>query len=104
MTLPWAAAATGSLALLALALLLAGMATAPTMVTAMSGIHAATPQGRLNEGMTLAVTAIFAGISLGSATAGSLVDHLGPTTPYALPAAAALLALVGSIRRPTPVA
>ncbi|MFI6145944.1 MFS transporter [Streptomyces sp. NPDC051109] len=94
MALPWAAAATGSLPLLALALLLAGMATAPTMVTAMSRIHAVTPQGRLNEGMTLAVTAIFAGISLGSATAGSLVDALGPTTPYALPAAAALLALL----------
>lgn len=94
MALPWAAAATGSLPLLACALLLAGMATAPTMVTAMSRIHAVTPEGRLNEGMTLAVTAIFAGISLGSATAGSLVDALGPTTPYALPAAAALLALL----------
>ncbi|KPI06974.1 major facilitator superfamily MFS_1 [Actinobacteria bacterium OV450] len=94
MALPWAAAATGSLPLLALALLLAGMATAPTMVTAMSRIHAVTPQGRLNEGMTLAVTAILAGISLGSAGAGFLVDHLGSTTPYALPAAAALLALL----------
>ncbi|MFG2977054.1 MFS transporter [Streptomyces sp. NPDC048331] len=93
MALPWAAAATGSLLPLACALLLAGMATAPTMVTAMSRVHARTPEGRLNEGMTLAVTAIFAGISLGAATAGTLVDHLGPATAYALPAAAALLAL-----------
>lgn len=93
MALPWAAAATGSVPLLALALLLAGMATAPTMVTAMSRVHALTPEGRLNEGMTLAVTAIFAGISLGSATAGTLIDHLGPTIPYALPAVAALAAL-----------
>ncbi|MFF1342530.1 MFS transporter [Streptomyces sp. NPDC058290] len=96
LTLPWAAAATGSLPLLAAALLLAGMATAPTMVTAMSRIHAVTPEGRLNEGMTLAVTAILAGIALGSAAAGTLIDHLGPTTPYALPAAAALLALIVS--------
>ncbi|MET9884793.1 MFS transporter [Streptomyces sp. NPDC006430] len=93
MALPWAATATGSLPLLAGALLLAGMATAPTMVTAMSRVHAVTPEGRLNEGMTLAVTAILAGIALGSATAGALIDHLGPTAPYALPAAAALLAL-----------
>ncbi|MGW6844721.1 MFS transporter [Streptomyces sp. NPDC054958] len=93
MALPWAAAATGSLLPLALALLLAGMATAPTMVTAMSRVHARTPEGRLNEGMTLAVTAILAGISLGAATAGTLIDHLGPTTAYALPAAAALVAL-----------
>ncbi|MFE9482713.1 MFS transporter [Streptomyces spororaveus] len=93
MTLPWLAAATGSLLPLAFALLLAGMATAPTMVTAMSRVHALTPEGRLNEGMTLAVTAIFAGISLGAATAGTLVDHLGPSASYALPAAAALAAL-----------
>ncbi|MFE5523764.1 MFS transporter [Streptomyces virginiae] len=100
MTLPWLAASTGALFPLACALLLAGMATAPTMVTAMSRIHALTPKGRLNEGMTLAVTAILAGISLGAATGGTLVDHLGPTTAYALPAAAAVLALA-SVRAVT---
>ncbi|WP_412126226.1 MFS transporter [Streptomyces subrutilus] len=93
MALPWAAAATGSLAALAGALLLAGMATAPTMVTAMSRVHALTPGGRLNEGMTLAVTAIMTGIAAGSATAGLAVDHLGTTTAYLLPAAAAALSL-----------
>ncbi|MFD9305600.1 MFS transporter, partial [Streptomyces sp. NPDC060048] len=94
MALPWAAAATGSVPGLAVALLVAGMATAPVMVTAMSRIHAVIPPGRLNEGMTLAVTAIFAGIALGSAGAGSAIDHLGTTAPYALPASAALLALL----------
>lgn len=98
MTLPWAAAATGSVLPLAAALLLAGMATAPVMVTAMSRIHRVTPPGRLNEGMTLAVTALFAGIAAGSATAGSAIDHLGTTVPYALPAGAALLALPTSLR------
>lgn len=94
MALPWAAAATGSVLPLAVALLLAGMATAPVMVTAMSRIHRVTPPGRLNEGMTLAVTAIFAGIATGSATAGAAIDHWGTTAPYALPAGAALLALL----------
>ncbi|MFD8416141.1 MFS transporter [Streptomyces sp. NPDC059650] len=93
MALPWAAAATDSVVLLGCALLLAGMATAPTMVTAMSRVHAATPPTRLNEGMTLAVTAILAGIAAGSASAGWLIDHSGTTAPYALPAAAALTAL-----------
>lgn len=102
MILPWLAAATGSLLPLACALLLAGMATAPTMVTAMSRVHALIPAGRLNEGMTLTVTAILAGISLGAATAGTLVDHLGPTTAYALPAAAALLALAIGLRPRSP--
>ncbi|MFF4450257.1 MFS transporter [Streptomyces sp. NPDC001502] len=100
MTLPWLAASTGALLPLACALLLAGMATAPTMVTAMSRVHALTPEGRLNEGMTLAVTAIFAGIALGAAAAGSLVDHLGPSTAYALPAAAATVALLLSVAVP----
>ncbi|MER5485425.1 MFS transporter [Streptomyces sp. NPDC002812] len=102
MALPWAAAATGSVPALAAALLAAGMATAPVMVTAMSRIHAVIPSGRLNEGMTLAVTAIFAGIAAGSATAGSAIDRWGTTAPYALPAAAALLALlVGASRAVT---
>ncbi|MFJ4774771.1 MFS transporter [Streptomyces sp. NPDC088762] len=102
MTLPWAAAATGSVPALGLALLLAGMATAPTMVTAMSRVHARTPEGRLNEGMTLAVTAILGGIAAGSATAGLAVDHFGPTTSYLLPATAALLALT-TIQHKDPV-
>lgn len=102
MALPWAAAATGSLLPLALALLLAGMATAPVMVTAMSRIHALTPPGRLNEGMTLAVTALFAGIAAGSATAGAAIDHWGTTTPYALPAVAALAALLIAAAGPGP--
>ncbi|MFE2168862.1 MFS transporter [Streptomyces sp. NPDC059447] len=93
MTLPWAAANSGSLAAFCAALLLAGMATAPTMVTAMSRVHALTPEGRLNEGMTLAVTAILAGIAAGSAGAGLVVDHAGPATAYLLPAAAAAAAL-----------
>ncbi|WP_234432341.1 MFS transporter [Streptomyces sp. NRRL S-378] len=106
MTLPWAAAATGSVTALACALLLAGMATAPTMVSAMSQVHARIPEGRLNEGMTLAVTAIFAGIAAGSASAGWVVEGPGPVAAYAVPAAAALVALAialtgRSIRRPS---
>ncbi|MEU8778897.1 MFS transporter [Streptomyces sp. NPDC048606] len=101
MALPWAAAGSGSLALLALALLVAGVATAPVMVTAMALVQRVTPEGRLNEGLTVAVTAILAGIAAGSATAGQAVDHLGTTTAYALPAAAALLALsVCAVWRP----
>ncbi|RSS60699.1 MFS transporter [Streptomyces sp. WAC06614] len=98
MALPWAAAATGRVGLLALALLLAGMATAPTMVTAMSLVHRLTPEGRLNEGMTLAVTAILTGVAAGSAAAGALTDRFGPVPAYAVPALAAVLALVRARR------
>ncbi|MFJ6796437.1 MFS transporter [Streptomyces sp. NPDC091268] len=97
MALPAAAAATGSVVLLAPALLLAGMATAPTMVSAMARVQAVTPAGRLNEGMTLAVTAILAGIAAGAATAGAAVDRFGAAPAYLLPAAAALSAAAAGL-------
>ncbi|MEU3408711.1 MFS transporter [Streptomyces sp. NPDC006670] len=102
MALPWAAAATGSVLPLAAALLSAGMATAPVMVTAMGLVQSRTPEGRLNEGMTLAVTAILAGIAAGSATAGLAVDRLGTGTAYLLPAAAAIAALIVGSATPRP--
>ncbi|WP_149181758.1 MFS transporter [Streptomyces sp. TRM49041] len=93
MTLPLCAARTGSLLALAGALLLAGMATAPTMVTGMTLVQRLTPAGQLNEGMTLAVTALLGGISTGAAAGGWLVERAGAVTAYALPVAAAGLAL-----------
>ncbi|MER5440685.1 MFS transporter [Streptomyces sp. NPDC002790] len=103
MTLPLLAAAlTGSLYVLGGALLIAGMATAPTMVTGMTLVQQRTPEGQLNEGMTLAVTAILGGIACGSATGGAAVEHWGPTAAYTVPVTAAacalLLALYGYVR------
>ncbi|GGV32626.1 MFS transporter [Streptomyces spectabilis] len=89
-----AAAATGSLVVLAGALLCAGMATAPTMVTAMTLVQKLTPEGRTNEGMTLAVTGLLGGIACGAAASGWTVEHLGATTGYAVPVAAAGCALL----------
>ncbi|MFD3537298.1 MFS transporter [Streptomyces sp. NPDC058664] len=94
MTLPLLAASTGSLPALAAGLLLAGMATAPTMVTGMGLVQRLTPASQLNEGMTLAVTALLGGIAAGSATGGWAADH----APFAafgflIPVTAATLAL-----------
>ncbi|MFF3910846.1 MFS transporter [Streptomyces sp. NPDC001848] len=94
MALPLLAArTTGSLLALAPALLLAGVATAPTMVTALALVQRRTPEGRANEGMTLAVTALLGGVACGSATGGWAVERLSPTAGFTLPAAAAGLAL-----------
>jgi predicted MFS family arabinose efflux permease len=110
MTLPWmAAGVTGSLWVLAGALLVAGMATAPTMVTAMSLVQRRTPADRLNEGMSLVVTGLLTGIACGSATGGWAAEHLSAVAAFAVPAVAAALALVinscaptaGSARRAT---
>ncbi|MYX73944.1 MFS transporter [Streptomyces sp. SID3915] len=95
MSLPLlAAATTGSLPVLAGCLLLAGAATAPTMVSGMTLVQRFTPRGQLNEGMTLAVTAMLGGVAAGSAAGGWLVEHAGAVTGYTAPLCAAALALV----------
>ncbi|MFD7117009.1 MFS transporter [Streptomyces sp. NPDC059922] len=99
LALPLLAATTGApgsraLPLLACALLIAGAATAPTMVTGMTLVQRLTPASRLNEGMTLAVTALLAGIAAGAAAGGWTVEHTDPARGYALPLCAALLALL----------
>lgn len=95
MSLPLiAAATTGSLLVLAGCLLVAGAATAPTMVTVMTLVQRLTPQAQLNEGMTLMVTALLGGVAVGSAVGGRLVEHSGTVAGYAAPMCAAALALV----------
>lgn len=95
MVLPLLAAAlTGSLVVLAGALLVAGMATAPTMITTMALVQRRTPEGRLNEGMTLAVTGLLGGIAGGSAAGGWLAEHVSATAGYAAPVTAAAVALL----------
>lgn len=94
MSLPLlAASTTDALPVLAGCLLLAGAATAPTMVTGMTLVQRFTPAGQLNEGMTLAVTAMLGGIAAGSAAGGWLVEHAGTATGYTAPMCAAGLAL-----------
>ncbi|MBB5122682.1 transporter [Streptomyces eurocidicus] len=90
--LPLLAGALGSLLALAGALLVAGAATAPTMVTGMRLVQGLTPAGRLNEGMTLAVTGLLGGIAAGSAAGGWCAEHLGAAAGYGVPALAAALA------------
>ncbi|AUG78133.1 MFS transporter [Kitasatospora sp. MMS16-BH015] len=86
--------------LLAPALLLAGAGTAPTMVAGLSLVQELVPAGQLNEAMGLTVSGILAGISTGAALGGTLAQHTtgagtaAPGLGYALPAGAALLALL----------
>ncbi|CAM5635987.1 MFS transporter OS=Streptomyces tendae OX=1932 GN=GUR47_07600 PE=4 SV=1 [Streptomyces tendae] len=101
LTLPLLAASlSGSLPLLALTLLVGGMATAPTMVTTMTLVQHRTPEGRLNEGMTLAVTGLLGGIACGSAAGGWTVEHLSPTAAYGVPVTAAAAALLLTLLPP----
>ncbi|WP_250403037.1 MFS transporter [Streptomyces cellostaticus] len=105
MTLPWlAAATTRSLVALAGALLVAGMATAPTMVTAMTLVQTRTPADRINEGMSLVVTGLLTGVAGGSAAGGWAAEHGSPAAGFAVPAfaagAAAAIGWAGREARP----
>ncbi|MEU3520415.1 MFS transporter [Streptomyces sp. NPDC006654] len=101
MSLPLLAARTlDSLWAVAPALLAAGMATAPTMVTAMTLVQDRTPEGRLNEGMSLVVTALLTGVATGSAAGGWAAEHLAPAAAYLTPVTAAAAAfLIHTINR-----
>jgi uncharacterized membrane protein YfcA len=63
----------------------------------MALVQRRTPEGRLNEGMTLAVTGLLGGIACGSAAGGWVVEHISATAGYGVPVAAAGSALAISL-------
>lgn len=98
----------GNLAFLAVALFVAGLSIAPTMVTTMALIEAHVPRSNLTEGMTWTSTGLAVGVALGSSAAGWVVDAAGADAAYVVPvmagAVAALVAFLGyrRLRRPVP--
>ncbi|WFB07013.1 MFS transporter [Streptomyces sp. LX-29] len=82
----------GSLPLLAVALFVAGLAIAPTMVTTMALIGQHVPRANLTEGMTWVSTGLAVGIAIGSSAAGVVVDEAGARAGYLVAAAAGALA------------
>ncbi|WP_067812608.1 MFS transporter [Actinomadura kijaniata] len=87
----------GDVATLAAAVFCAGLFFAPTMITVMGLIERSVPPAALTEGMTWAVTGLSAGVALGAAGSGAVVDRYGPGSGFAVAvgagAAALLLAL-----------
>lgn len=79
---------------LTLVMLVAGAATAPMLITAMSLSQHLVPRPLLTEALAIAVTGILIGISMGAALGGIAVDHLGAHAAYLVPVSAGLLACV----------
>ncbi|MFJ9809384.1 MFS transporter [Streptomyces sp. NPDC101158] len=98
----------GNLPLLAVALFVAGLSIAPTMVTTMALVEAHVPRTKLTEGMTWTGTGLAIGVALGSSAAGWVVDASGAKAAYVVPvvsgALAVVVALLGfrRLRRPVP--
>ncbi|GAB2884142.1 MFS transporter [Streptomyces deserti] len=98
----------GNLPFLAVALFVAGLSIAPTMITTMSLIEEHVPRAQLTEGMTWVSTGLAIGVALGSAAAGWVIDAAGARAGYGVPAVAGAVAVaVGflgyrRLRRPAP--
>lgn len=98
----------GSLPFLAVALFVAGLSIAPTMVTTMALVEQHVPRSKLTEGMTWTSTGLAVGVALGSSAAGWAVDAAGARSGYLVPvvagALAAAVAFLGyrRLRRPAP--
>lgn len=96
-----------SVALLAGAVLLAGLFFAPTMIVAMSLVERVVPEQQLTEGMTWLLAGLNIGVAMGAAASGRMVDQGGASSGFmvALYAAAliVLLALCSYQSLRTPV-
>lgn len=69
---------TSSVAALAVAVFISGVAISPTFITAFGLIERRVPESMITEGVTWVMTGIGIGMALGSFTAGWLVDAYGP--------------------------
>ncbi|MGW2720290.1 MFS transporter [Streptomyces sp. NPDC001492] len=83
----------GNLPFLAVALFVAGMAVAPTMITTMSLIEEHVPRAQLTEGMTWVSTGLAVGVALGSSIAGWVIDAAGARAGYGVPAVSGAVAV-----------
>ncbi|MBD0744576.1 MFS transporter [Streptomyces sp. CBMA152] len=98
----------GSLPFLAVALFVAGLSIAPTMVSTMALVEQHVPRSKLTEGMTWTSTGLAVGVALGSSAAGWAVDAAGARSGYLVPVVAGALAAAVAfsgyrrLRRPAP--
>ncbi|MEV5609576.1 MFS transporter [Streptomyces sp. NPDC052225] len=97
----------GNLPFLAVALFVAGLSIAPTMITTMALVEQHVPRAKLTEGMTWISTGLAVGVALGSSVAGWVIDAFGAKAGYGVPgisgAVAVLVAFLGYRRLKQPV-
>ncbi|GGX70873.1 MFS transporter [Streptomyces minutiscleroticus] len=84
----------GNLPFLAVALFVAGLSIAPTMITTMALVEQHVPRAKLTEGMTWVSTGLAVGVALGSSVAGWVIDAAGADAGYGVPAVAGAVAVV----------
>jgi MFS family permease len=83
----------GNLPSLAVALFVAGLSVAPTMITTMGLIEQHVPRAKLTEGMTWVSTGLAVGVALGSSVSGWVIDASGARAGYGVPVVAGAVAV-----------
>ncbi|MER6976344.1 MFS transporter [Streptomyces carpinensis] len=83
----------GNLPFLAVALFVAGLSVAPTMITTMALVEEHVPRAHLTEGMTWVSTGLAVGVALGSSFAGWVIDAAGARAGYGVPAVSGAVAV-----------
>lgn len=83
----------GNLPFLAVALFVAGLSIAPTMITTMGLIERHVPRAQLTEGMTWISTGLAVGVAVGSSVAGWVVDAAGARAGYGVPVVSGAVAV-----------
>ncbi len=76
--------------LLGVVLFLAGFAISPTLIASVAWIEETVPSGRITEGISIASTGLAAGVAPGAAVVGLVVDRVGASASFWVPALAAL--------------
>ncbi|MCN9242464.1 MFS transporter [Streptomyces sp. RY43-2] len=75
----------GNLLFLSVALFVAGLSIAPTMITTMGLIERHVPRAHLTEGMTWVSTGLAVGVAIGSSVGGWVIDAAGARAGYGVP-------------------
>ncbi|WP_078891484.1 MFS transporter [Streptomyces sp. NRRL S-350] len=79
------------------ALLIAGIAISPTLISAMALVERLVPAAQLTEGMTWTTTGLALGVAVGSSAGGWVVDASGAAAGYWVPLAAGGLGVVAAL-------
>ena len=82
----------GSVPVLGVLSLLAGLAVAPTLITGMALTERLVPSSRLTEGLTVVIAGITVGFALGTSISGLIIDAHGASAAYAVLTVCAVLA------------
>lgn len=87
----------GNIALLAAAVLLAGVFFAPTMIVAMALVERSVPERQLTEGLTWLLAGLNVGVAIGAAGAGQWVDATTARSGFMIAVIGGLLVLLAAL-------